>query len=667
MEETPKEGPNESQELSSFWCEELRLAEKYFEKYWERCDKILKRYEDQRDTTGNSAARYNVFWANVETQKPAVLAQIPSTYVERRFRDRSPIGKHAATLLERATQFQIESQDVLETLFEIRDDFLLFARGQAWVRYEPFYQESFDEMGQPFTRVVYEQAPVDYIHRRDFMHSPARRWKEVRWTSRTVYMTRDDAIARFGEEIGKALPLDFVPEHLEKDQAEKNDQRKQARVYEIWDKTKKQVLWVSREYKGGILDRQNDPLGLKGFFPCPKPLFGTLSRDSTIPIPDFVQYQDLAAELDNVTERIKQLTKALRVAAIGDGSIPELARLLDESTDNKVILSDNWMKFQQQAGLKGSLDFLPLDSIAQVLVGLYDSRDRLLKQIYEVTGMSDIIRGQSDARETYGAQRIKSQYATMRLSERQRTVQRFIRDVVAIVAEIVAEHFQYDTLKLIAGDDVVAEMGEEGCMAAFQLLRDDRLRTFTIEIETDSTIQPDEQAEQESRTKYAEMIGGYLGNMVQLASVAPSFGPYFGELLLFVTRGFKAGRNLESTLEAAVEQANARLKESLAKEEQEPPDPEMVKAQTQAQVAQMQLQLDQQRAEFEATLEAQKMQFEQAMRQQEVEANYAIEMAKLQAENELKMARFQSDSQIKREAAMVRASQPRVVQNGARP
>jgi hypothetical protein len=56
-----------------------------------------------------------------------------------------------------------------------------------------------------------------------------------------------------------------------------------------------------------IIDARDDPLGLEGFFPCPKPLYATTTSDTLVPVPDFVLYQDQAMELDILSDRIDGL------------------------------------------------------------------------------------------------------------------------------------------------------------------------------------------------------------------------------------------------------------------------------------------------------------------------------------------------------------------------
>src|SRR5699024_6946704 len=99
--------------------------------------------------------------------------------------------------------------------------------------------------GEPYEPVIFEQSITDYVNWEDFGHSPARTWDEVSYVWRRVYLSRDQLISRFGENLGKMVPLDWGPVEQGKTDSEARLQKKAA-VYEIWDKGSKRVYWVSK-------------------------------------------------------------------------------------------------------------------------------------------------------------------------------------------------------------------------------------------------------------------------------------------------------------------------------------------------------------------------------------------------------------------------------------
>lgn len=453
------------------WVKEIRLYEKEAES-WEKKGKIIcRRYKDERQNTSDEkASRYNILWSNVQTLLPAVYARNPKADIERRNRKKDDLGRVTADVLERSTQYFVNEDDFGNVMHDCVLDRLLAGRGTAWVRYMPHFRdaavtgnEEVKSEGAEVTDDVYaeevpeevyaEEVCFDYVHWQDYGHTIARTNAEVRAKWRRVYMEKEEGFERFGE-IFEDVPLDYSPKGL--NDANTSDDMKKASVYEIWDKTTKTVIWMHKDFPK-LLDKKDDPLELKGFFPCPDPMLATTANDSLIPVPDYIEYQDQAMELDRVTGRITSITKALKVVGVYDASAEGVQRLLAEGVENTLIPVDQWSMFAEKGGLKGVVDFLPMLEIAQTLASLYETRDKVKADLYEITGISDIVRGATDPGETYGAQQLKGQFATLRLSSLQRDVQRFARDLVRIAAQIIAKHFTVETVKNISGVDLLTQ------------------------------------------------------------------------------------------------------------------------------------------------------------------------------------------------------------------
>jgi hypothetical protein len=167
-----------------------------------------------------------------------------------------------------------------------------------------------------------------------------------------------------------------------------------------------------------------------------------------IPEPEFCQYQDLADELDVVSTRIKTLTGFLVWKGIYDASVDgeNMLKSLADAGDGDFLPYENWAHLSDKGGIDKAVGFWPMEKIVPVLQMLSARQLELIQNIYQVTGISDIIRGSTDPRETKGAQQLKAQFGSMRLQKRQRDVQRFIRDLYRIKAEIIAEHFTSDNI-----------------------------------------------------------------------------------------------------------------------------------------------------------------------------------------------------------------------------
>lgn len=673
MQLTEKQTPEEREtaeeaEAVAQWLTEIQLAEKdkYYSDWVKRCEKIERRYRDERAfdllESENRQKRFNILWSNIQTLQPAIYSRLPKPEVQRRFKDSDPLARSSAQLLERAIEFNMQSFDLDSVLVHCRDDYLLYGRAQTWLRYVPEFGAMTDEMGQPVMgedgkpaeRIVSEQVVVDFLDHKDFLHNPARTEEDIRWKARRVHMNRSELEARFGKDKAKEIALDYVPEHLEKRDVTNDaaqEQYKKACVWEIWNKPTKMVYWVAKGYPL-FLDKKEDPLGLRGFFPCPKPLLGITTTKTMIPVPEFSLYQDQADELDEVTSRISLLTKALRVAGVYNASRSELARLLSEGVENELIPVEDWPTFAQGNGLKGAIDFLPIQDIITTLIQLYDARERIKNEIYELTGIADIIRGQTSASETATAQQIKGQFATLRLADRQRAIQKFARDIVELMGELIAEKFQPETLAAMSGLQNLDQATQANFEAARALLANDVLRNYRIDIETDSTIAIDENQDKQSRIEFMQAVTPFIDKSMQVIQSTPAFAPLMTELLMFTVRGFKAGRGLEATLEQAMVQAQQMAQQ--AQQQPQQPNPEMLKLQADMQMKQAQLQLEQEKAAAKMQLEQQKAQIDlqlaqatQALELQKAQFNAAIEQERLRGTMELQAEKVRADMALK--------------------
>jgi hypothetical protein len=645
-----------------------------FKKWDGRVVKIIRRYrDDTRSASGNETAKFNILWSNVQTLVPAVYARMPKASVSRRFSDNDPVGRVAALLVERALDYEIEHySDFRSSMKNAVEDRFLGGRGTAWVRYEPHIRkQDVPEDGYQITEdieegesaeganeaalypqdltatpqeptdvpeeIEYECSPADYVHWKDFGHSSARTWEEVTCVWRWVYMTKDALTERFGEDVAKKIPFDTSPETLTKmGQASKTNDR--AKICELWDKETQKVYWLSENY-ADVIDERDDPLGLENFFPCPKPLFATTTSDTLIPVPDFVLYQDQANELDILTDRIDGLVKALRVRGVYDASQPALQRLLTEGDNNTLIPVDKWMAFSEKGGLKGAIDLLPIDTLAAVLIQCYQAQSQIKGQIYEITGISDIIRGQTAASETATAQQIKGQYAGLRLRAMQDGVAMFASELLRMKAQIICTKFQPQTILEYAGAAQMSQADQQMIPQALQLLQNSPLRAFRIEVAADSLVQLDETQTKQDRMDFLNAFSNFLREALPMGQQAPEMVPMLMEMMRFGVGGFKQAAAIEGTIDVALQQ----LEQGAARAKQQPPQPspEQLKMQAEQQAAQAQIQSDMQ-------LEQMRAQTNMQIEQMKAQAAGQIELQKQQYEGQIKLQELAAKEQFER-------------------
>jgi len=664
---------------------EIDLYEKEFKPWETRGKKILKLYKDADNVQGKRK-RFNVLWSNVQTLLPACYARDPQPVAERRFKDADQIGRTASEVLERCLAYTIDCQGFGHVMRQVVSDRFLPGRGLAWVRYEPTI-----EGGEEDQSVAYEKAIPDYVYWEDFGHNVARTWDEVWLVWRRVYMTRDKLVKRFGP-VGKKIPLDYTPKGL-KDEKTSEDIKK-ACIYEGWDKDKGQVVFLSRGHPK-IIESVPDPLELTGMFPCPRPLYATVTTDSLMPVADYALYQTQAQEIEELTVRIDGLQEALKLRGAYDSSAPELAQIL-QGSGNKLIPVTNWAKFSEKGGIDGSIQFVPIKEVAETLIALYEAREKAKTDLYELTGIADIIRGNSEPEETATAQQIKGRFAVLRISDTQSDVQRFARDLIRLLGEIIAEHFGLETIKAISGikllmaaEKQMLQQMQQQEQAAQQmaqqtgqppapskipeeqlelldqptweevhgLLSDQVLREFRIDIETDSTIRTDEDADRIARTEFLTAAGGYIDKATIAMQTAPELGPLLGELLMFGVRSFRSARSLEPVFEDAMKK--------LSEPKPPQPDPELQKEQLKAQSAkeletlkaQTTMQVEQSKQQMQAQENAATAQIEDQRAERDGQRELVIEREKMQMTKELEMFKAQLQAQVDVQTAQIQGQQ----------
>ena len=539
--------------------------------------------------------------------------RLPEIIAERRHRDKDPVGRVAAEVLQRAANEEIERNGFKDSMDAVVLDVLLPGRGVAWVRFEadplPDVEVRFQASIMPDRSsgdgsyvtedgetapneevikakgqmrwhregVTNERVMLDYVHWSDFAHSPERSWADVErrgWVARRISLSLKEGRARFGKKFNQVeLTLASRTSESQSQQERSGHQSgKYGEVWELWDAVSKKRLFIAKG-PAEVLEEKDDPYGLERFFPTPRPAYATLTNEDLFPSPDYQQYAHLAEELDTISWRIKKLIEALRLVGIFDASAEGLGKALDSGTDGEMIAVSNMAALTAKSttaggGLNGVVQWLPMDHVIQTLLGLYQGRDQAKNTLYEVSGISDIIRGQVDPREKASQSKLKAGFASQRLEQRRRAVERVARDAARLMVELMAELYSPMTIREQSGFDLLPEVeqveqGQKDVMwqKVEALLANDKARGFRIDVETDSTVEMDAGQTQESRTEFLTAAGNFLGNSVEIMNGSPDLVPVIGEMLLFTVRGYRAGRTLETTFEEAV----TKLKERVAR------------------------------------------------------------------------------------------------------
>jgi hypothetical protein len=291
--------------------------------------------------------------------------------------------------------------------------------------------------------------------------------------------------------------------------------------------------------------------------------------------------------------------------------------------------------FSEKGGLKGSIDLLPLDTLANALLNCYRAREDIKSQIYEITGISDIIRGTSFASETATAQQIKGQYAGLRLRSMQEDVALFASELIRLKAQVMCRHFQPQTILAYAAAGQMTPADQQLIPQALELLKDKPLRNFRVDVAADSLVLLDENQMKQDRMQFLQAFGGFLAQALPVGQASPQMVPMMMELLRFGMQAFKAARPIEGQIDATLQQLQQAAM-------QQGPDGEQQGKQAELQ---QKGQMEQSRIQMEAALQQAKLQQQMQMEQLKNQTKLAMEQQKQQFEAQLEAMKLQSQQE----------------------
>lgn len=627
--ETREDAGQGEEGLVKLWLDAIDLSSKEEENWRKAATDVVQIYRDDKYTGDvRRKEQFNILYSNIETIVPALYNSTPVPDIRRRFGEVDEAGKLVSQALERAISYEIDTYNFDSVMTSAVQDSELVGRGVTRVRYEPTFSKEpllsdaqepvLDKQGQPVLPVVYEEAVCEHVPWANFRHGPARRWELVPWIAFEHCMTREELV-KLNPQIGATLTLDIMIEGVEDKGSglPSPDVFKRARVWEVWDKEKREVLFIAPCYKEAPLKREQDPLNLMGFFPIPMPLYAIKTSDSLVPIEPYRYYRDQAEELDRITRRITSLINVLKWRGFRASDIDEMGRLTS-AEDGDLLPITNPMAFAGKNGLESAIWLMPLEKAVQVIQSLYQQREQIIQIIYQITGISDILRGSTNPNETLGAQQLKAQWGSQRLQKSQNEVARYVRDLFRLKAEIIAEKFSPETIVMMTGVQLTPD--------AIKLMQSDLLRQYRVDIETDSTIKADLGRAQENISNFLTGFSNFLsavGPAVQSGEMPKDVAT---DLLASFARNFKLGRQAEDALE--------RMGQGTQQNQQQQMQAQQAQANQQAQQEQaaqqaeaIKRQADQENMSMELEFKRQ----EHAMKMQELQLKHQITMAELQA------------------------------------
>lgn len=614
--------------LVQYWVEKLSKEEKCHEG-WRKAAKTAEGEYFNARTDGKKVL-FNLFYSTTNTIHARLYSKPPVPDVRRRYDaaqrgdPAAQAGKQAALMVERALSFTID-----QTLFDshahrIVDDFLIAAAGIPWVEYEA---KTSDDPATGLPTISLQRLHMKHVPWSRFHWEPGKDWEDTDWVARDFHLTAAEIKAQFNVEPESGGTK------RDKDAGDKAREKYAAtyRVTEIWYKPKRTIYVIGFDFDAPLEVRQ-DALNLEGFFPCPRPMFANLRGDRLEPTPDYAFFEASYAYINRLVQRIHAITTQIKASGFYDAGLAELGTIT-KVDDGTFVPVANLVERLQMAGGAAVFDRviaeLPIQQKAAVLAQLQQSLAVEKQRLDEATGIADVVMGQTVASETATAQQIKSNWANLRLSRKAGEVSRCLRDVFRIMAEIMAEHFTPESWYL--------HTGLQPDTNVLALIKTDVGRNLAIDVETDSTVALDDEAEKQQRIEFLNYVTPFLQQMVPLVQAGQMPADLGSALLKFAVGSFKHGRDLEDVIDGLPDgMAQLQGLQQQLQQMQQQGQQAMQQAQMAGQQAQaLGQQLQQAQAAMqsgEQAIKAQKLALdvrEQALAEREAEIRAQLEAAKL--------------------------------------
>jgi len=631
----PEAGDSKTKEYSE-WLSRVQARKSKFEKgWWKRAEKAQDMYDKPQSDAEKDQVPFNILYANTEILLPSLYSSTPRPDVTAR--DGTP--PEPAQAAERLLTVFVDDNTPGGENFDCAVEGSVLSAlvpGCGGVRIRHFPGDS---MPVRWEEYKYNQLVWGY----------AKKWSRVPWVSFLHPMTKAEIVREFAITDEQRLKVD-------KDDEDSNDPT--VWVYEVWIKATKEVLFLCEEWEDVCLRAvNNDPLKLAGFYPTPGLLTLVRKPSDVDPVPLFDYYANQAEELNRVTVRLNKVLSAIRVKGVYHPLLGDTIKnmLNSENGENDMVATDKPLDMSNGGGFDKFIWMLPIEKLITVAQQLYQARQAIQQVIYQITGLADIVRGASVASETATAQELKSKWGTVRLRRMQRTVQIYVRALLRLAVDAATTVMRPEDWAAVTGLQFPFNVQKQQAVLAFQQqamlaqqsgqqppppppivtqmtwedivarLADDRMRAYTIDIETMSTVDNDASADKQEVVDFMTAFASLTQGLAPLTAMGPAGIKAAKTIVLAVARRFKLGREVEAALKG--------LPESVPTP---PPDASQQKGQVEAQVAQADAQAKSEANKLKAQVDQQKANFDMAdlaRKDAVVQRRHEVEMQRLEAES----------------------------------
>lgn len=639
-EESFKDTP---QDNARRWSMELKAAKEKLSGWYTDANDADDALTMKKGSEGDLAKRLSFYPANIHMQLATMYGRPPQVTSTRRFGDADDdVARVAAEIQERLLNTDIErdSDSSAEAfgnslLDSLETDFACVRLSYVFETEDTKGKEAIVKDGKelapavpPVKRKKNENVNVDYVHWRDMLWGPSRVWSDVPWVAFLIPMSKKQVTKDFGEDVAAKIPYNSRrPQGSDPKNAHPWDR---ADVWNIWEKDGKRVFYLVEGYDSVLVPASHegkadegggipDPLGLEGFWPCPRPIILNATTTALVPKPDYVFAKDVYNSINTLYSRKRLLIDALKVVGVADKSAAAEIKAALDSAENQVVPVDNWAMFAEKGGLKGIVDWFPVEQVANTLAQVNQTLREEEDLLFQLTGRSDLERGQAtQAGATATEQRAKVKYGSVRMQRRQDRFAEFVSEAMRKKAEIISKHFETQTILERCNCQYTSD--KDIAPRAVELLKSQAWQ-FRIEVKPEQLALQDFGAAKEEGIEVLNAIGGFtvaIGQAVE--KLGPDALPVFFEMLKVTLARLKGGGAYESILDKAIQRVEQRMAEAAANPQPAPPDPKVQAQQMKMQGDQIKAQMDHQKEVLKSDLKLRELSAEvQAKGQMEVQ------------------------------------------------
>jgi len=424
-----EEDDSEENDVSEYqdWVDKIQKREKEFESgWWKAADKAVELYDGGSRQEDSDDQAYNILYSNTEVLLPSLYSATPKPDVRPRYPDTDLKAIPAITnrFLQALSDPAVPGLESLDdAMGETTLSSLIAGMGFSRLRHYP-------DRKNPIA--------VEAGYYKGLIWAKGRKWSKLPWIAFRHELSPDELFAQFD------IPEDQQHKFKLDDDQDPSDEKVRDKpplgtvVYELWCKKEREIYFLCPDWKDILLREDPDTLKLEGFYPTPGMVLLTNQPGQIIPVPLYQYYRNQAQELNRVTVRLNKVLSAIRVRGAYNGLLgDDMQKLLSDSELENALVpaSEAGILAAQGGGFDRHIWLLPLEKLVQVATQLYQARQQIKQVIYELTGISDIIRGSSVASETATAQDLKNKWGTIRLRKMQAIVANYVRDVYRLAVD----------------------------------------------------------------------------------------------------------------------------------------------------------------------------------------------------------------------------------------